>query len=126
MERFGLTRSAMIEGICRHLTEDRAGLLRRNFRAMERDPLTVAAVAALTHLKDKFCWGILPPTCWAEVMGTPAAQLACAVSGSYQSLAAWRQKLAPDAEDCSNAAFTDLACRALALGFTAKWENLER
>jgi adenosylcobinamide amidohydrolase len=121
LERFGLNRADMQETICRHLTHEQAELLRGNFTAIERDPVTVAAAAAMAHLKDKFAWGVLPHTCWSEVMGAYAAQLACAVSGDYGRMATYRDLLAPTQTDGGNGAFVALACRALALGFADKW-----
>lgn len=126
LERFGLTRQAMREQICRHLTEDDARVLSQNFKGMERDPLTVAAVAAMVHLKDKFSWGILPPTCWSEIMGAYAAQVVCAVSGDYHRLPVYRDMLAPPRDACTNPDFVNLACRALALGFSEKWHRSEK
>jgi hypothetical protein len=75
------------------------------------------------HLKDKFAWGVLPATCWREVMGTCAAQVACSVCGDYGCLAGYREHLAPTRTDTGNAAFVDLVCRALAVGFGDKWEK---
>jgi adenosylcobinamide amidohydrolase len=124
LERFGLTRQKMIEIICRNLSEGQANLLRKNFSEIERDPVTVAAVAAMVHLKDKFSWGILPITCWSEVMGTYAAQVACAVNGDYTRMAAYRKLLAPTQGDNGNGVLVDLACRALGMGFADKWKEL--
>jgi adenosylcobinamide amidohydrolase len=123
LERFGLNRIAMQNLICRHLSASQAILLRDNFTVVERDPVTVAAVAAMVHLKDKFAWGIFPTTCWSEVMGAFAAQVACTVCGDYGSLAGYRKSLAPTGTDTSNAAFVDLVCRALAVGFGDKWKD---
>jgi adenosylcobinamide amidohydrolase len=123
LERFGLNRADMQETICRHLTHDQAELLRSNFTAIERDPVTVAAAASMAHLKDKFAWGVLPSTCWSEVMGAYASQLACAVSGDYSRMATYRELLAPAQPDDDNGTFVDLACRALALGFADKWKD---
>ena len=125
LERFGLTRKAMQEGICRHLSSGQAKLLLDNFTAIERDPVTVAAVAAMVHLKDKFAWGILPANCWGEIMGAYAAQAACAVSGDYSRMAEYRQTLAPLQGELRNSDFSDLVCRALAMGFADKWEEAE-
>ncbi len=122
LERFGLTRPKMIEMICAHLSPDQAELLRNNFAGIEKDPVTVAAVAAMAHLKDKFAWGILPPTCWSDIMGAYAAQVACAVSGDYQPMAALREELAPAKDHNDNPTFLELACRAMALGFAEKWK----
>jgi adenosylcobinamide amidohydrolase len=121
LERFGLTRSMMIEMICSHLTQPQTELLQKNFLEIERDPVTVAAVAAMAHLKDKFTWEVLPHPCWSEIMGAYAAQVACAVSGDYQNLATLREELAPAKAANHNPAFLKLVCRAIALGFKEKW-----
>jgi adenosylcobinamide amidohydrolase len=121
LERFGLTRKKMQELICGYLDESQAALLRDNFKGIERDPVTVAAVAAMVHLKDKFAWGVLPGACWREVMGACAAQVVCAVSGRYHQMAVHRQSLAPAQMARDNASFTDLVCQALAMGFIEKW-----
>ena len=123
LERFGLTRAAMVEGICRHLDNESAELLRQNFSEIERDPLTVAAVAAMAHLKDKFAWGVLPAACWSEVMGAYAAQVACAVSGDFTRMAGYRDGLAPSKTDDANNTFAALVCRAIAQGFKDKWRR---
>lgn len=104
---------------------DQAELLRANFRAIERDPVTVAAVAALVHLRDKVTWGVLPSTCWSEIMATHGAQVACAVSGDYGRLHHYRQILATTSREIDSQAFLHLVCRALALGFSEKWRSME-
>jgi len=111
----------MIESICGYLKSDKAELLRQNFIAVERDPVTVAAVAAMGHLNDKFFWGVLTATCWSEIMGAYAAQIACAVSGRYRFMDEYRQRLAPVRTHADNPAFVELVCRAMALGFEDKW-----
>jgi hypothetical protein len=73
--------------------------------------------------EDKFAWGVLPATCWSEVMGAYAAQVACAVGGDYDRLADYRRQLAPTRSEGTNAGFVDLACRALAVGFADKWNE---
>ena len=123
LERFGLSRAGMQENICKHLETSQAELLCANFQAIERDPVTVAAVAAMVHLKDKMAWGVLPETCWNEVMGSFAAQVACAAGGHYARMEEYRRLLAPTRRETGNAAFVDLACRALALGFAEKWQE---
>lgn len=123
LERFGINREGMLETVCRYLDQDRAALMRDNFTGIERDPVTVAAVAAMAHLKDKFAWGVLPAACWSEVMGAYAAQVACAVCGDYDRLADYRNSLAPVKAEMDNRAFVDLVCRALALGFGHKWDH---
>jgi hypothetical protein len=56
-------------------------------------------------------------------MGAYAAQVACAVCGDYGCLAGYRESLAPTRADTGNAAFVDLVCHALAMGFSDKWEK---
>jgi adenosylcobinamide amidohydrolase len=122
LERFGIDREEMTAAVCRHLPEETARLLQDNFSGIDRDPVTVAAVAALVHLEDKFSWGILPGTCRPEIMGAFAAQIACSVSGDYDKMADYRKALAPSPDT----GITDLACRAMALGFADKWERADR
>jgi adenosylcobinamide amidohydrolase len=123
LERFGVDHQELQESICRYLAPAQAQLLRDNFTGVERDPLTVAAVAAMAHLKDKFTWGVLPAACWSEIMGAYAAQVACAVCGDYGPMAEYRKNLAPAIGDTDNQAFVILVCRALALGFGHKWQD---
>ena len=52
-----MNRTGLQDRICRHLNDRQGLLLRDNFSEIERDPVTVAAVAAMVHLKDKFAWG---------------------------------------------------------------------
>ncbi len=123
LERFGLDRKRFMEAVCAHLDPETADLLRENFLVVERDPVTVAAVAAMVHLKDKFRWGVLPGHCWSEVMAAYAAQVVCAVSGDYSRMAEYREMLAPARGSCDSKAFLDLACRAFAEGYADKWRD---
>lgn len=77
--------------------------------------------------EDKFVWDILPKGCLPEVMSGYAAQVAAAVSGKYERLAAYRDALAetlPVTRQAlpSNPEFLHLVYRAFALGFADKWE----
>lgn len=125
LERLGIKRAGLIDTICSFLDQDQAELLRANFMALERDPLTVAAVAALVHLRDKIAWGVLPRTCWSEIMAGYSAQVACAVSGDYSRFDHYRLVLASVTRETDNGAVIALTCRALALGFAEKWRNIE-
>ncbi len=91
LERFGATRERLTELISAHLPEEEARLLRLNFGVLERDPLLVAAVAALVHIRDKVSWGILPGGCVPELWTSYGAQIASAVSGNYERLPALSQ-----------------------------------
>jgi adenosylcobinamide amidohydrolase len=122
LQRLGCNRRQMADTTAGFLERDKAVLLRHNFTAIERDPVTVAAVAAMVHLLDKFAWQVLPSSCWSEIMGSYAAQVACAVCGDYDKMEEFRGQLAPLPEENGNQDFVRLVCRAMALGFDAKWE----
>ena len=123
LERFGGSKQRLLQGMCALLDPDTAARARHNFKALDRDPLTVAAAAALAHLQDKLNWGVLPATCRPEIMGAYAAQLAAAVSGKYHYLERYRRELAPAPADHSDQALVELVCRALALGYRDKWQE---
>lgn len=125
IERFGVDREAMMAGVGSFLAEEEAELLARNFLAIDKDPPTVAAVAALVHLRDKLTWGILPRSCLPDVLGGYAAQVAAAASGKAGRLAVYRDALAPEGSTLDDEAFLRLVYRALALGFSEKWEWIE-
>ena len=97
--------------------------MRLNFKVIERDPLVVAAVAALVHLRDKTAWGILPESCIPELWATYGAQLAAAVSGDYSRLDAYRETLAAAQYKFTNEDMVLLVAHALALGFQEKWPD---
>lgn len=123
LERFGCTRETMLAGICSHLSDDNATLLKDNFHAINRDPIVVAGIATLAHLKDKFSWGVFPPSCWKEIMGGAAAQLSCSVGGDYARMGEYRVQLAEMLTSNENPSFLNLCWLALALGFTDKWPS---
>jgi len=125
LKRFGMKRDEIIDTICSYLNNEQATLLRHSFLPVERDPATVAAVAALVHMKDKFKWGVLPQGCWKDVISASAAQVACAVSGNYIMMREFMEMLAPAGGHEDNRRFLELACRALALGFAEKWNEKE-
>jgi hypothetical protein len=120
--RHRLSSKELVDRIARFLAPTEVELLGHNYLAFFHDPWVVAATAALTHLKDKFSWGILPILIWPEVMGAFAGQLAAAVSGRVDLAASYAQALTTVPKDAeSDAAFLDLAAQALALGLKDKW-----
>ncbi|NOZ68765.1 MAG: adenosylcobinamide amidohydrolase [Deferribacteres bacterium] len=123
LERFGLDRDSMCAGISMHLSEKEAGLFCKNFNAVNSDPPTVAAVAAIVHLRDQLIWGILPETCMAEILGTCGAQIAAAVSGKYHRISHYRALLAEERWETGSEAFTRFIFKSFALGFREKWSN---
>ncbi len=123
LERFGGSRERLLQGMCAHLDQETAARARHNFKALDRDPLAVAAAAALAHLQDKLNWGLLPAQCRPEIMGAYAAQLAAAVSGKYRYLERYRRELAPAPSQADDQALVELVCRALAAGYRDKWRE---
>ena len=89
-----------------------------NYDCIDRDPVIVAA---LVHLKDKTTWGVLPVECRHEIMGGYAVQVAASVSCKYESLPHYREVLGPAKDEARDRDFLDLVCRAMALGFSEKW-----
>jgi adenosylcobinamide amidohydrolase len=104
------------------LPKETGELLIRNRKPIFHDPVNVAAVAAIVHLRDEFAWGILPPLIWPEVMGNYAAQLTAAVSGKYEKVPEYRSRFKLLHEERDNRSFMKLVCSAVAMGFSEKWE----
>lgn len=123
LERFGCDKLAMIEGIAAHLPPEQAILFKNNFAEINRHPLIVAQVATIAHLMDKFSWGVLPLSCWREIMGNAAAQIACSVSGRWERYSNYREKLGESAEHHDNHGLLRLCYKAFAIGFQDKWSH---
>ncbi len=113
----------LVDQIASRLSAEDAALLRGNFKGVERDPLVVAAIAALAHLRDKVTWGILPSNCAPELRATYGAQIASAVSGNYARLDAYREQLATIHYSSTNDDLLRLVAHAMALGFQDKWSD---
>jgi adenosylcobinamide amidohydrolase len=79
--RAGLETGQLIDLIALHLGEAAEALMRANCRGLLHDPMNVAQVAAMAHVRDKFSWGILPWSVHAEVMARQAALLAVEAAG---------------------------------------------
>jgi adenosylcobinamide amidohydrolase len=121
IERFGTDKKRMQEGICQHLDREKTGVLMNNFDSVDRDPLAVAAVAALVHLRDEFAWGILPNSCAKEIFSSFAAQISASISGRIERIPAYRDKLLADIRDNGDENILELIFHAIALGFNEKW-----
>jgi adenosylcobinamide amidohydrolase len=124
LARFGMTQIGLADQVKAHLSAERAELFSRNVIAIERDPATVAAVAACTHVRDQRVWGILPEECSRELLASQGALIAAAVSGKHERLPQYRQTLGPLLGPLS-LDVAMLTVRAMALGFADKWEHLE-
>lgn len=124
LERFGAAAKTMEAGIKKYLATDSGELLSKNFACIDRDPITVAAVAALVHMRDKFVWHILPQSCVPEIFSTYGAQLAAAVSGKYDRFVFYKNRLDGRQFSFENGVFLDFIYYCLAMGFTEKWRNI--
>ncbi len=121
LRRLGVDEAGLSAAIRARLAPDDAALLERNLHVVLNDPPTVAAVAALLHLRDQFLWGVLPTSCLPEVLSAYAAQIAAAVAGRPQQVPAYQQSLGAAPATLEPAAILDLVARAFALGFGEKW-----
>lgn len=121
LRRFGATAESLLRDIGGRLSSHHAALLRSNFAVLERDPLVVAAVAALVHLCDELNWGILPAGCAPELSAVYGAQIAAAVSGDYSRFPTYRDALDLSTSSLRNDALLALVADAFALGFSEKW-----
>lgn len=124
IERFSTDTQAVEVGIRKYLATDSGELLSRNFECIDRDPITVAAVAALVHLRDKLCWQILPESCVPEIFSTYGAHLAAAVSGKYERFMSYKGRLNDRRFSLEDTAFVDFICFCMAMGFEEKWETM--
>jgi len=122
LERFGLDKKTMKKKICDSLDEEKSKVLENNFENINRDSVTVAATAAIVHLRDKFDWGILPGNCLPEVFSSYGAQLSASVSGKFERIGVYRERLSQEAMGIDSDIFIDFICKAFAMGFSEKWE----
>ena len=74
LERFGAGRGPMKESVAALLGEGKAALFAANFTAVDKDPLVVAAVSALVHVRDRVAWGTIARDCVPELGATYGAQ----------------------------------------------------
>ena len=125
LERLGIDERELCEGIGDFLSKDNANLFQQNFSNIVNDPISVAAVAALVHLRDKFVWGILPESCIPETMSLYGAQISAAVSGKDSRSYAYMRILSTLKMSLEKHAFLEFVCQAFALGFSEKWSDPE-
>lgn len=123
LERFRIDERELCQGIGEFLSKDNADLFEKSFSNIIKDPLTVAAVAALVHLRDKFLWGTIPKSCMPEVMALYGAQISAAVSGKGHRIDAYMQILSSLQKSLDKHAFLEFVYQAFALGFLEKWTD---
>lgn len=125
LERMGTIQEEMCQGIGAFLDEEQAHLLEINFFNIDKDPLTVAVVAAFLHLLDEFAWGILPENNLVEVMCNYGAQISAAVSGKHHRLPIYREKLSLDKFTYEKQELLRFVYHAFAMGFDEKWRDFK-
>ncbi len=123
IERLGSNPDELVAAVSGLLPRNHAKILKNNFEGVNRDPVVVAAVAAIIHLWDKFSWGNLPESCLAEVMCSHGAQIAAAISGNYQRINHYRHCLSLENIAINEAVFFQFVVKSIALGFGEKWED---
>jgi len=121
MERFGSDKKTMKNEICSLLDDDKKEVFNNNFEMINRDPLTVAAVAALIHLRDKISWGILPESCLPEVFSQYGAQIVVAISGKIDRMSHYYNNLETVIKGIESSNFSKFIYNAIAMGFNEKW-----
>ena len=123
IERFGADAQGIQDGMSISLSKEQAVLLSDNFDCINSDPITVAAVAALVHMRDKFIQGILPETCLGEIFTTYGAHLAAAVSGKYDRFILYKDRLPVGKIKLEKTAFLKFIYCCMAMGFEEKWKS---
>ncbi|MDR2455712.1 MAG: adenosylcobinamide amidohydrolase [Deltaproteobacteria bacterium] len=119
--RYGLEIGRLLDMIAANLDQGNAELMRENHRGLIHDPMVVAQVAAMVHLRDKFQWKILPWSVYAEVMSRQAALLAVEAGGRLDRFGLYYEEISRYPPGDSNQAFLALAAKAMAMGFADKW-----
>ncbi|MBN1653502.1 MAG: adenosylcobinamide amidohydrolase [Deltaproteobacteria bacterium] len=121
LERFGATQKDAVAQINALLSDEDAQLLKNNFESMNHDPLVVAAVVALVHLRDQITWGTIPQSCLPDLLYTMTAQIAASVSGRYDQFDQYRRLLYEKEPHLNGNDLTHIIYIALASGFADKW-----
>ncbi len=123
LQRFGGSLSQLKNDIVRHLNSHDAELLRNNILCLNHDPLVVAAVIAMVHVRDQLAWNVLPMSCLPDLFISHGLHIAMAVAGCDKHYEDWKHSLAALNITLDDADFMEMICCALALGFADKWRH---
>ncbi|MDQ8187531.1 adenosylcobinamide amidohydrolase [Pelagicoccus sp. SDUM812002] len=123
LQRFGETQDSFIRSIKEQLEADARALFEANFLSANHDPVTVAAVQALVHVRDQFVWGVSPLTCIHEIMISHAALIASAVGGREIGREEMQERLRDYVTSLESASLLELIHRSFAIGYTMKWSG---
>ncbi len=121
--RFGETQDSFIEGVRERLPIDTGDLFEANFLSANHDPVTVAAVQALVHVRDQFVWGVSPLGCIHDIMIGQAALLATAVGGRPIDRNEMQVKLGAYEASLQSSSLLELVHRSFAIGYAMKWSG---
>lgn len=123
IERFGTDRERMTEAVALRLDGESAGVFRRNFFSLDRDPVAVGAACALVHVRDKIAWGILPESCIKENIVLHGALLVAAIAHRNDRFPDYAAQLEQELSGLDNRAFLEFVYACCALGYGEKWKN---
>lgn len=121
--RFGESEKSFTAAIRDSLEAEAADLFEANFLSANHDPVTVAAVQALVHVRDQFEWGVSPVGCIHEIMIGHAALLASAVAGREIGREAMQGELGSYQVQLEAKSFLELVHKSFAIGYSKKWEG---
>ena len=114
--RFGLTEQLALQRLATLLSAERFEVLDRNRNAVFYEPGAAAAAHALAAVLDRTTYGTLPASMAADALRQQAACLACAIAARPDEWPAFLAALREAPNDP-----VELALRALAAGWNAKW-----
>lgn len=121
--RFGETEQSFTAAIKDSLEDDKAALFEANFLSANHDPVTVAAVQALVHVRDQFVWGVSPLGCIHEIMLGHASLLASAVAGKEIGREELKGELGDFELSLDSQNFVGLVRRCFVIGYGLKWKG---
>ncbi len=121
--RFGETQESFIRAVRKHLDEEAGPLFEANFLSANHDPVTVAAVQALVHVRDQFVWGVSPSSCIHEIMIGHAAMIASAVGGREIGREQMQKRLGDFVASVEASTLLELVHRSFAIGYACKWSG---
>lgn len=119
--RFGETEASFTASVRARLLGEAGALFEANFLSANHDPVTVAAVQALVHVRDQFVWGVTPVGCIHEVLIGHAALLASAVGGKAIGREKLQRRLDGFEITLASKALLELVHRSFAIGYGEKW-----
>lgn len=123
LARFGETEATFTAAVQALLPEDKADLFKANFLSANHDPVTVAAVQALVHVRDQFVWGVSPAGCIHEILIGHAAILVSAVANKEIGREQLGKELGVLALNLDSSRFLELVHSCFSLGIRMKWEG---